>query len=69
MTDATVPVPPNQKFMNSLLLINIFKILKNTVIKAFRIGNQIGSGENCGGTEGKSDLSMETTQLNGLPTD
>jgi hypothetical protein len=57
MTGMILPVPPNQKFSNTLLLIDIFKILKNTVIKAFRISNQIGSGENCGGTKGESDLS------------
>jgi hypothetical protein len=61
ITGAIVPVPPNQKFLNSLVPINIFKILENTVIKAFRISNQIGSGEICGGTKGKSDLSAGTS--------
>jgi len=49
-------IPPCQELFNLLLLIYIFKIVLNAVVKAFRVRYCISSGENCGGTESKSHL-------------
>jgi hypothetical protein len=50
-------IPPSEKFVDLLLLINILEIQQNAVVKSFRVGGHVRSGKNGRGTECKADLS------------
>jgi hypothetical protein len=46
--DRGLPIPPYEKGFDFFLLVNVIQKFQNTVVKAFRIGDYIRSGEDRG---------------------
>jgi hypothetical protein len=52
----SLPIPPHDKILDLLLLINVLEEIQDTVVKAFRIGGCVAPGENGGRCKRKSNL-------------
>ena len=54
--ETVLPIPPNQQFINFILLVTVIQEIKDTVVEMLGVGELIRTGENLSGHERKSCL-------------